>query len=95
MYHYTKKSDTHEEFANIPFKAFTPENFGEKHALKLVEKFSGHNLSETLFTSQELGWLLLLMENYSLRRYICSGLTAKQMWPSTRLSKPTRDSTAL
>ena len=73
-----------------------PGNFGEKqHALKLVAQFSGPNLSETLFTSRELGWLLLLMENYSLRRYICSGLIAKQMWPSTLVSKPTRDSTAL
>lgn len=81
--------------ANILFKAFTPENFGEKHALKLVEQFSDDNLSETLFTSGELGWLLLLMENYSLRRHICSGLITKQMWSSTPASKPTRDSTAL
>ena len=82
--------------ANILFKAFTPGNFGEKqHALKLVAQFSGPNLSETLFTSRELGWLLLLMENYSLRRYICGGLIAKQMWPSTTASKLTRDSTAL
>ena len=63
-------------------KHLPPENFGEKHALKLVEQFSGHSLSETLFTSLELGWLLLLMENYSLRLYICDGLIAKQMWPS-------------
>ena len=81
--------------ANILFKAFTPENFGEKHALKLVEQFSDDNLSETLFTSGELGWLLLLIENYSLRRHICSGLITKQMWSSTPASKPTRDSTAL
>ena len=63
-------------------KHLPPENFGEKHVLKLVEQFCGHNLSETLFKSQELGWLLLQMENYSLLRYICSGLIAKQMWPS-------------
>ena len=29
LYHYTTKSYTHEEFENILFQAFTPENFGE------------------------------------------------------------------
>ena len=59
---------------------FAPEDFAEKHVLKLVEWFSGHcykeiKLTTNRFTGCTLHGLLIQMQNISLRS---SGIRRKQ-----------------